>query len=312
MGDSFTTDEEPAPIGLRKRLIMIPQQLVALLLWNLACTFPLYATHTAAEAKVLVEQWSCTPSCAMYGIAITGPIDGNTRSDLAKATQDQRIKDTNKYFGPFVRLNSAGGSVRDAMTAGEFIRNSGLSTAVFENDECDSACILVLAGGVKRIATWGKIGIHRPHFPEELFARLSHSEAQREYNEMADGVRQYLSRMGLPDSLYAAMMRVPSDKVRYLVATEIKAFGLDGEDSAWAEWHRAKMIESQGQEQYEIDQSLLAVIRACANKFDDVRRCVKEINPEFHTRVAECTRNQNGNYLFCVNQVQRRMVSKYQ
>jgi ATP-dependent protease ClpP protease subunit len=142
--------------------------LTVLTLLGIISAFLFCAGAQAAEGKVLVQQWGkCGPNWDMYRISIVGPIDDIMLAEFAKAAEDPRVKDTQKYTGPTVRLNSLGGSVSDAMAIGNIIRNAGYFTAVYEGDECSSACVLVLAGGVSRIASWGKIGIHRPHFTHQ-------------------------------------------------------------------------------------------------------------------------------------------------
>ncbi len=47
-------------------------------------------------------------------------------------------------------LNSPGGSVRDALELGRFLREAGLQTAMRDGDICYSACPYVLAAGTER------------------------------------------------------------------------------------------------------------------------------------------------------------------
>ena len=47
--------------------------------------------------------------------------------------------------------------------------------------------------------------------------------------------QEYFSEMGVPDSLYMAMMAAPSDQTRYLDVAELPALGLAGFDPAYRE-----------------------------------------------------------------------------
>ncbi len=135
-------------------------------------------------------------------------------------------------------LNSPGGDVDAAMGMGEILREHAAVVTVA--DRCYSACVLVLAAGVVRLPRDGTVGIHRPRFDDAYFAGLSPAEAQRVYDERADKVRAYLARMGLPDTLFHAMMAVASDDLRVLSHLEMDRFDLFGETPAYAEWLRSR------------------------------------------------------------------------
>ena len=171
------------------------------------CCGCIFGPH--ADAAVAVK---CLPPCAMYQIAITGVIDQQTVEDFDKAINDPRIIKTAKLSAPMVVLDTPGGSVIDAVLIGQTIRRSNFMTGVFEGAQCSSACVLILAAGVSRTANFGKVGIHRPHFDESAFAQLTQDQARAKYNEMANGVRQYLLQMGMSENLYTAMLKVPSDQ----------------------------------------------------------------------------------------------------
>jgi hypothetical protein len=129
---------------------------------------------------------------------------------------------------------------------------------------------------------------------------------------MADGVRQYLAHMGLSENLYTAMSRISSDKVNYLTATEIKAYGLEGEDAAWSEWQRAKMIQLEGRTQYDVNQSFFAILMACSNKLSNPDSCDKGIRSEFRNQLEACANHHANDYVGCAKQIERRMIVRYQ
>jgi hypothetical protein len=146
-----------------------------------------------------------------------------------------------------VILNSSGGEIQAAMQMGQILRAEAAQVYVEENAECSSACILVLAGGVRRNALPGaKLGIHRPFFQPEEFAELSHLESQDRYSALSASVRDYLSSMGIADTLFDAMMNVPSRKMKFLTRDFALATHLLGEDPAYEEWQRAKDLKALG------------------------------------------------------------------
>ncbi len=258
-----------------------------------------------AAVKIEPNGWQGRASPA-YKIVITGRIDHQTRTDFLKAADDTRIKLT-AY--PIVELDSLGGDVPEAMAIGDAIRRAGLLTGVFEGtDECSSACALILASGVKRIVS-GKIGIHRPRFDEALFARLSLAEAREKYERMADDVRRYLARMGMADGLYAAMLHVPSDDVRYLSEEECQYYGLAGEDPAWREWQRAKEIQTIGKEGYEVQLSFRSVYLACVNTSNHSPAwCNDEVSVLWQNAMEACP---GADRVACAKAVEQQLLRQY-
>jgi ATP-dependent protease ClpP protease subunit len=245
----------------------------------------------------------------LYEIHISGPIDEKTVGAFARAAEDSRLSGKGSNIGPRpprVILNSLGGSVPAAMDLGEAIRKHGFSIWVNGQDGCSSACVLVLAAGVRR-SPFGTIGIHRPYFDHALFGRLSQEQARAKYDQMADGVRDYLARMGMDAGLYAAMLRVPSDEVRILSPQEIRAYGLEGEDPGWAEWTRAKGIETEGLENYVFHKTLTAVLNARCSTGEE--RCYREVESALLSELRSCSGRIGADYIACAKTIERRLVS---
>jgi len=188
------------------------------------------------------------------------------------------------------------------MAIGEIIRSRAFGTVVPTYNECSSACVLILAAGIHRSADTGKVGIHRPTFDDQSgFGLLSQEQATAEYNKRADEVHNYLRRMGVSDDLFLAMLRVPSGQVRYLTAEEIRSFGLEGEDPAYAEWLKAYIIAKEGRENYEINESFFATLKACSDSGIDSNQCDRDVRPRFKDCVT----------VSCARQIQDRMIEVY-
>ena len=127
---------------------------------------------TSAHADVLIagrcsrtNQGTTTSSALLiHGEIRKG--DATTFTTLA----DELARDTNcpmvgSPLNPvpmiFVKLNSQGGNIIEALAIGREIRRRFMVTGVpHANMECDSACVFVLMAGVDRIGG-GKIGLHR-------------------------------------------------------------------------------------------------------------------------------------------------------
>ena len=184
-------------------------------------------------------------------VEISGDIrkSGVTRL-IAAVVQAKKSTGSFTHSGePIVRviLNSRGGEIEAAMQMGQILRAEAAEVYVPENAECSSACILVLAGGIHRGALPGaKLGIHRPLFQPEEFAELSHLESQDRYSALSAAVRHYLSGMGIADTLFDAMMKVPSRKMEFLTRDFAWATHLLGDDPVYEEWQRAKNLKALG------------------------------------------------------------------
>jgi hypothetical protein len=250
------------------------------------------------------------PTCLLYEVQISGLINGNDPAAFIVAANDSRLSGKGTNSGPRpprILLKSLGGSVPAAIMLGELIRKNGYATWVSEQDQCSSACVLVLAAGVQR-KPWGRIGIHRPRFDEAVFAQLSHNDARAKYEEMAGRVRDYLDRMGMDSALYLAMLKVPSDDVRILSPQELRAYGLEGEDAAWAEWSRAKGIEKDGLQHHISRKVLIAVLDARCSVPSDY--CVRTVEAEVLKELKLCADKTDAEHIACARRVERRLIQR--
>lgn len=152
---------------------------------------------------------SINPSC---NIIFTGNIDNLTAGNIAK--QYEQIKRENKcrYSPITLFLDSNGGDVDAAITAGDFIRNNNIETMIDMKDSCASACVLTFLGGVKR-ATMGRIGLHRPY---SSALSSSEPESRKSYERINNKVSQYLGRMNIPVGILNAMNAVPPSEIKWI------------------------------------------------------------------------------------------------
>lgn len=183
-------------------------------------------------------------------------------------------------------------------------------TFVGPNDECSSACVFILAAGVIRIADYGRVGIHRPHFDETYFGSLSLDDARAKYEQMSNSVRQYLSQMGMADALYLDMMKISSDDVTHLSAAQMTEYGLIGRDPAWSEYKRAQAIKKEGVEDYEVNTNWANTLVACYNKFGKSATCDRDALAEFHLRLESCT-SESHDRVACSKAIAARMQQSY-
>ena len=169
----------------------------------------------------------CNPDCPEW-ISAEGTIAAGTADKL------RQLLDTIRERRLPVVINSPGGDVQVALAAGRLIRERGLDVAVARTDfldcdpgavgcvaadglhtgltidagaECDAACAVMVAGGIRRLVGAGA------HF-------LVHSMG------MEDKVRAYLDEMAVGSDFFAAMQSAEYAKHRELSRDELKTFGL--------------------------------------------------------------------------------------
>jgi len=130
-----------------------------------------------------------------------------------------------------VALGSGGGSVKDAILAGQTIRARGLTTRLHGN--CYSACPLVFAGGVER-TLWADV---RHDFG---FHRLSTRDGTTLPDDHAfyDLIADYVSEMGVNPDIYVGWMHAaapddmfhpePHALCEPVLATFVQRICLDG------------------------------------------------------------------------------------
>ena len=120
-----------------------------------------------------------------------------------------------------VEISSPGGSVSDAMAIALAIRAAGFSTRIPDDGYCASACPIVFAGGVQRIAgekAW--IGVHRVYTEPGIFGRIDDGigEAQR----VAASIQDLLVDFGVDPVVWTHAMRTPKDQIYFFTADELK------------------------------------------------------------------------------------------
>jgi hypothetical protein len=140
-------------------------------------SLPAFAAVLAIGAAAAPMQFSLTG--IDHHISASGDITAGTPAAFERFMDSIRGN-----WQPVVALNSTGGNLLAALELGEAIRKHGLNTYVggiyrnaqrdvqnlMEYGECDSACVWVFAGGVRRTldSEAGTIGVHQfaPAKPE--------------------------------------------------------------------------------------------------------------------------------------------------
>ena len=119
-------------------------------------------------------------------------------------------------------LSSPGGDVAEALKIGKLIK--GLYTNVWVNSwsgPCASACFIIYASAVERLAGVGIVGIHRPYISHERVQLLSPADAEALETRALLDAEEYLHKMRVPNNLVDAMFERASNEIHWLSADEL-------------------------------------------------------------------------------------------
>jgi hypothetical protein len=185
---------------------------------------------------------ACTPNCPEW-LSAEGRIEPGSATAFADAIASLKGRRLP------ILIHSPGGSVADAGAMGELIRAKGLAvavartlvancpeasakcpdgpgTAITGGATCASACVLVLAGGVERLAApSARIGVHQTTTLVSETEGLAHLKSTRKLYEQGGvdaAVEAYLTAMGVGDPVMTLMRKTSAASIRWLSVTELK------------------------------------------------------------------------------------------
>ena len=128
-------------------------------------------------------------------------------------------------------LQSPGGSVRDALAIGRYLRQAGITTRMLPGEFCYSACPYLLAGGALReIDPAASVGVHQHYFGENtlLPAFVAVEDIQFGQGE----VMAYLEEMDIDLRLMRHALTTPPDQIYVLLQSELRDYGFLTEQEA--------------------------------------------------------------------------------
>ena len=193
--------------------------------------------------RVVSADPACQPNCPEW-LSVEGRIEPGAARAFADAVE--RLKGRRLP----ILIHSPGGSVADAAAMGELIRAKGLAVAVARTlitncpeaapkcpdgpgkaitggATCASACVLVLAGGVERLAgPVPLIGVHQITTLIRETEGVAHLKSTRKLYEQRGvdaEVMAYLAAMGVGDPVMTLMRKTSAASIRWLSLAELKA-----------------------------------------------------------------------------------------
>jgi hypothetical protein len=192
--------------------------------------------------RVTSAEAACKPNCPEWLSA-----EGRIQPGTAKAFADAIANLKGRRLP--ILIHSPGGSVADAGAMGELIRAKGLAvavartlitncpeaspkcpdgpgTAITGGAICASACVLVLAGGVERLASpSARIGVHQITTVVSETEGLAHLKSTRKIYEQQGvdaAVEAYLAATGVGEPVMTLMRKTSAASIRWLSPAELK------------------------------------------------------------------------------------------
>jgi hypothetical protein len=192
--------------------------------------------------RVTSAEAACKPNCPEW-LSAEGRIEPGTAKAFADAIANLKGRRLP------ILIHSPGGSVADAGAIGELIRAKGLAvavartlitncpegspkcpdgpgTAITGGAICASACVLVLAGGVERLAgPSARIGVHQITTVVSETEGLAHLKSTRKIYEQQGvdaAVEAYLAATGVGEPVMTLMRKTSAASIRWLSAAELK------------------------------------------------------------------------------------------
>jgi len=215
-------------------------------------------------------------------IVLQGTISQNMVRSLRESLPEE-VVDTFPA-GLIVFLDSPGGDGFAAMELGELLRRA--KAHVFVTGQCASACVLVLASGVVRVAPAYTVGLHRGRVTvsyadgkvkKELNPQVD-QEAARVFREFETKAQQYFVRMGVDESFFEKMQKFERRSVYRLNNQEMRQYGIVGFEPKYlrerVQWF-SSLAHSQAITADELTQRVLRVSRRCGGLEIDKAAFVK-------------------------------------
>lgn len=190
-------------------------------IWKLCAPFLLAALSggvTAAE----FSYGSADESSVDFAVVIKGKIVPGDYERLLDFIED----DPARFRASLILLASPGGDLVESMKIARLVKSTYQS--VFVNGakgSCASACFFIYVSAVERGATNRALGIHRPYFAPENFARKRLAEAEEMQRKLLKEARAFLEDREVPQYLIEEMFSRASDEVYWLDTADEERIG---------------------------------------------------------------------------------------
>ena len=206
-----------------------------------------------------IEYQNRFPDGPMAGIARGLKLSGEIRpGDSARLTAMLRRQPADAWHGMGrVELAISGGDQAEALLLAETL--VGLYPLMVVHRDCPGACAIVWLAGAWRLVPRGRIGLQTAPAKPVASGATGPVDAPPPYDELAEKLRNYFSKQGLPSQVYARWQAERSSQVFWLSVQDINSTG------TWPPYYYDK-LHARGPQ-----------VAASDESFHDLRRCVARL-----------------------------------
>jgi hypothetical protein len=171
---------------------------------------------------------AATTPCT-FTVPLHGVLD-SSRLQLVRQALQHRVRvqrALQRALAFQVDVDSQGGELFAALEIGRLLRAEGAAMVVGPGASCVSACVFVLMGARERhISSDARVGLHRPalHVPQDGGPR--HARADALVQAMVEALVLYAQQMHVPRTIIDTMMALPPDRIAFLSAAALAAYGI--------------------------------------------------------------------------------------
>ena len=212
-----------------------------------------------------------------------------------------------------IAFNTQGGNAHAARSIGKIIRQRRLNTYLAPKDECGSACIFALIGGVVR-NVYGTVSVHRSSHSDVVPL-----EKIKKFTDWGDAaIYQHVYEMGISHNLTDAILTTPHWANRLLSETELRRWAVNGTDRMYEEFNARVLAMETHTSVEDVQTRILSMKNHCEEDIRDFKmtqwNCIrlqyywamKNIRYDSLPRMLKNYSTQNFNYIESQNLLQFR------
>ncbi len=186
-------------------------------------------------------------------LRISGAVAAQTLADVSLSFIGFRNEDPFPA-GLIVLVDSPGGDGEVAMAIGRLLRQH--KAQVIVSNRCDSACVLLLMGGVVRAAGPGTLGVHAGRLTlmksdGQIVGEVDASRSLSDSFQLAGynrNIRLYLQEMGIGHGILDVMLAHKTNQVYKLTLEDMSRYRVIGFDNRYLN-ERVRALDAMGYSQ---------------------------------------------------------------
>lgn len=187
--------------------------------WVILAIAFLPSTANALEIRYTRQDAFSSLAVEAEALLLSGKIISGDYAKLVQVVSD----DIPRYLNSVrIILASPGGDVQEAIKIGRFVRSTYREVVVGPHfGPCVSACFLIFASALTRLAGPELVAFHRPYIAGEHLKGLSVTDAETKQLSLNMAVKEYLSALQIPIQLIDTMLSRRSTELYWLSGQDL-------------------------------------------------------------------------------------------